>query len=146
MGCGYGRVLKALRSASADVRLVGLEACAGQLERARDFLADADVELVHYEKEDEAMPFDDSSFDVVLSAGALSSSYVDYMNHLRREMWRVASDFVVHDEDMRTDDPRVIGHNLQTLYAQEGRSIVLAEEDTTGLETQKLHLLVVKVS
>jgi ubiquinone/menaquinone biosynthesis C-methylase UbiE len=66
VACGAGNAT--IPSARLGARVVGLDPSAALLEMAREAAADAMVEIDYVEGRVEDLPFDDSSFDRVLSA------------------------------------------------------------------------------
>ena len=65
VACGTGNA--AIRAAQAGARVTGLDITPELFEAGRRLAAEADVELEWVEGDAEALPFDDESFDVVLS-------------------------------------------------------------------------------
>ena len=65
VGCGTGNA--AIPAAEAGARVVGLDLTPELFERGRERAEEAGVEIEWVEGDAEALPFDDESFDVVLS-------------------------------------------------------------------------------
>jgi len=143
VGCGYGRLLKALRRKDAEIRLVGIDPAEGAIRAAKRYLKGENVELKVHSPE-EPLPFEDNTFDVVATAGLLSGVYPDCLEHLLREIQRVSKKFAVHDEDMRRDDPRIMGYNLAEIYVKRGVKTTY-EKDPTGSEPQQLQFVIAEV-
>lgn len=67
VGCGTGTLAVAAAKAAPGVKVTGLDADGAILERARRRAADADLDIAFDEASATELPYDDSSFDVVLS-------------------------------------------------------------------------------
>src|SRR4051812_26924195 len=65
VACGTGNAT--LPAARAGARVIGLDFAAGLLDIARERAADAMVEIDFVEGDAQAMPFEDASFDAVVS-------------------------------------------------------------------------------
>ncbi len=143
IGCSYGRLLKALRQKDAEIRLTGIDPAEGAIQAAKRYLKGEDVELRVHSPE-EPLPFEDNAFDVVITNGLLSAVYPDCLEHLLGEIQRVSKKFAVHDEDMRRDDPRIMGYNLAEIYVKKGTKTTY-EKDPTGSEPQQLQFVVAEV-
>lgn len=104
LGCGTGRTLAQLHTALPDSQLVGLDLSAFYLDVAAIDCADASVELVCGNAE--ALPFEDASFDAVVSV----FMFHELPRNARRRVWaearrvvRPGGRFVVVDSVQRVD-------------------------------------------
>lgn len=98
VGCGYGRLLRAVGDRLRIRRLVGVDFSATQLVRARHYASAAQVALA----DAECLPFRDGEFDLVYTAGVMMHVPPALDVPVRRELLRVASRHVVHLEDQAT--------------------------------------------
>lgn len=99
VGCGFGRVLKALRAEFPHGELVGGDFSFNQLRHGQTYLDGQRVGLVQVEAC--RLPFTDRQFDVVLTAGVLIYLHPDQLEQALRELRRVARRYLVLVENAR---------------------------------------------
>lgn len=89
VGCGPGQFTIALAESFPEVEVVGVDLAPTMIELARDHAARSPArDRLHFQVADAAaLPFDDASFDVVLSSGSIKH-WPDPMAGVR-EMFRV---------------------------------------------------------
>lgn len=100
VGSDWGEDLLVLKKLKPDWELTGIERYKEKIEAGRSVLKESGVKVMHFNW-DEAFPFKDQEFDLVMSLGYFSTLYPPIAKHLSGEMWRVAKKAVVHFEDQR---------------------------------------------
>lgn len=97
VGCGYGKQLRAIRDLH-DVPMTGVDFSPSQLEQGRHYLAGLDrIDLILAPGDE--LPFDDQSFDLVLTSAVILHNPPEVAEAIRREVLRVSKRFVAHNED-----------------------------------------------
>jgi SAM-dependent methyltransferase len=97
IGCGYGKLLKALRS-RLDVPLVGVDFSPTQIEQARWYLSGlGGIETLL--ARGEHLPFEDGSFDMVVTSAVILHNPPSVAEQIRLEILRVARRFAAHNEE-----------------------------------------------
>ena len=122
VGCGYGKQLRAIRQ-WIDVPMVGVDFSPTQLAHARDYLDGLDrIELIL--ASGTGLPFEDHSFDLVLTSAVILHNPPLEAARIRREVMRVARRFTAHNEDTDLSYNR-FGYDTAAWYRAQG--IRLAE-------------------
>jgi SAM-dependent methyltransferase len=122
VGCGYGKILRELRS-TLDVPLVGLDFSPTQLAEARRYLgALRGIHLVL--GRGERLPFPDRSFDMVVTSAVILHNPPQAAERVRREVLRVSRQFAAHNEETNQSYNRY-GYDTANWYRRQG--IELAE-------------------
>jgi ubiquinone/menaquinone biosynthesis C-methylase UbiE len=122
IGCGYGKVLKALRR-RLDIPLVGVDFSPTQLAHSRQFLdglGGIDTCLASGER----LPFPDRSFDMVVTSAVILHNPPEVAESIRQEVLRVAQRFAAHNEETGVSYNRY-GYDTAAWYRRQG--IALAE-------------------
>lgn len=106
VGCGFGRVLRALRAAFPDRLLVGGDFSFDQLQHAVGYLAGQQVGIAQVEAH--RLPFADRQFDIVLTSSLLIYVHPDELPMTLREFKRVGRRSLVLVENAKDflDTPR----------------------------------------
>lgn len=111
VGCGYGKQLANLEE-SKDTRLAGIDFSRPQLAKARQQL-ESDCLLTEADASD--LPFQDKSFDVVLSSAVILHNRYHKAQRILSEMIRVSRRYLVHNEDMDVTFSR-FGYDMNKTY------------------------------
>ncbi len=123
VGCGYGKLIRAIRGQLADVPIVGVDFSPTQLEMAKVYLDGVNgVELGL--ASGARLPFADRSFDLVITSAVILHNEPPIARAIRREIVRVGKFFAVHNEDIDTTYNRY-GYDTAAWYHDQG--IPLAE-------------------
>jgi SAM-dependent methyltransferase len=122
IGCGYGKVLNALRS-RLDIPMVGVDFSPTQLARARQFL-NGKKGIATFLASGERLPFPDRSFDMVVTSAVILHNPPEMAEKIRLEILRVARRFAAHNEETGVSYNRY-GYDTAAWYRQKG--IALAE-------------------
>lgn len=122
VGCGYGKQLRALRTA-VDAPLYGVDFSPSQLGQAQHYLEG--VENVTLALASGArLPFPDHSFDLVLTSAVILHNPPKIAEAIRREVVRVSKRWTAHNEDTDVTYNRY-GYDTAAWYAD--REIAIAE-------------------
>jgi ubiquinone/menaquinone biosynthesis C-methylase UbiE len=96
VGCGYGRVLKAIAEAMPGKRLWGGDFSFNQLAHARDYLNGSEINILQLDAQ--RLPFVDGYFDVIITSAALIYLHPKELVTALREFHRVTRRYVVLSE------------------------------------------------
>jgi pseudaminic acid biosynthesis-associated methylase len=94
VGCNVGLQLRLLERANPGLELHGVEPQAYALERAREL----SPHLTFHRGDAFALPFDDGSFDLVLTHGVLIHIHPDDLDRALREINRVSRRYILAHE------------------------------------------------
>jgi SAM-dependent methyltransferase len=122
IGCGYGKLLKALRS-RLEIPLVGVDFSQSQIDHARQFLSGLE-NIGTLLGCGQRLPFSDDAFDMVVTSAVILHNPPKAAEQIRREILRVGRRFAAHNEETGLSYNRY-GHDTAAWYR--GRGIVLAE-------------------
>jgi len=123
VGCGYGKLLAALRSRLIDVPLVAVDFSPTQLERAEGFLRRGHDALLILSR-GERLPFPDRCFDMVVTSAVIMHNPPEAAGRIRRELIRVGRRFAAHNEETDSSYNRY-GYDTAGWYR--ARGLILAE-------------------
>jgi hypothetical protein len=144
MGAGWGRDLLLFKRQYPSWEWVGFDHQAELAGLAEPLLDPAGLK-VETAPIGERLPFDDRSFDVVLSLGYFSSVYEPAAKALAKEALRVARGSIYHLEDGRGPDHslQLRSYSLKAVYSELGRdasvSPVLVDGAAIGMYMLKLN-------
>lgn len=111
IGCGYGKQLKNFLPTGALI--VGCDFSHPQLLKARPYAVGANLHWV--EADGAALPFQDKSFDVVLSSAVILHNQFLPAKHILAEMIRVSRRYLVYNEDTDVTFSRY-GYDMKKTY------------------------------
>lgn len=95
IGCGTGALCGILYNKGIDT--TGVDSSSGMLNQARKILKGKDIKLIHINPE-ENLPFEDKSFDIVITSYVAHGLKEDERKDLYMEMNRLAKEVVIiHD-------------------------------------------------
>lgn len=138
VGSGWGRDLLILKAERPKWDWVGYERDSELRDMGQDLLAAAGVTAVGA-ADSGALPFEDRSFDLVVSLGHFSGLYEPAARELAKEVRRVARGSILHIEDGRGPDQamQLKTYSLKGVYAEAGVDAavqpVLANGNPTGM-------------
>lgn len=131
IGCGYGKQLRAIR-AVWDCPLTGVDFSRPQLDHARSYLGGLDrIDLAL--ASGARLPFEDGSFDLVLTSAVILHNPPPLAEAIRREVLRVARRWAAHNEDTDVSYNR-FGYDTADWYMAEG--LPLAESGPIPVEPE----------
>ncbi len=117
VGCGYGKLLRALRE-RLDVPMVGVDFSPSQLQHARRYLGpNAGVGLLL--GRGEHLPFPDASFDLVVTSAVILHNPPPAAERIRAEVLRVSGRFAAHSEETSVSYNR-FGYDTAAWYRARG--------------------------
>jgi len=134
VGCGYGKLLEALRSRLVDTPLVGVDFSPTQLARAGRFLRRGHDALLILSR-GERLPFPDQCFDMVVTSAVILHNPPEAAGRIRRELIRVGRRFAAHNEETDSSYNRY-GYDTAAWYR--ARGVVLAESGPIPMDTDPL--------
>lgn len=117
IGCGYGKLLGALRK-RLDVPLTGVDFSPTQLERGHAYLRGLDG-ITMLQSSGEELPFEDGSFDLVVTSAVILHNPPEVAEKIRREVVRVARRYAAHNEETGRSYNRY-GYNTAAWYRARG--------------------------
>jgi SAM-dependent methyltransferase len=120
IGCGYGKLLKALRE-RLDVPLAGIDFSPTQLDLAHEFLDGLDG-LQLFLGSGARLPFAEGAFDMVVTSAVILHNPPRSAERIRREVLRVARRYAAHNEELGTSYNRY-GYNTMAWYRARGYRI-----------------------
>jgi SAM-dependent methyltransferase len=121
VGCGYGKQLRALRDALPGTTLMGIDFSRPQLQMARTYLDGLDDITLALASGDR-LPFDDDSFDLVLTSAVILHNPPPLAQRIRMEVLRVARRWAAHNEDTDVSYNR-FGYDTAAWYHARGREL-----------------------
>ena len=128
VGCGYGRYLKLVKESFNPARLSGADISDTQLEEGRRFLADyPDIEL--RQSPATSLPFEDQSFDVVLTYGLMVCLRPDevtvFLEEARRvgKTWGVFLESSNHPDEPHLNPHYYHAHEYEDLFKKVGMPV-----------------------
>ena len=129
VGCGYGKQLRAIRNL-CDVPMTGVDFSPSQLERGQDYLEGCDrIDLIL--APGQCLPFEDHSFDLVLTSAVILHNAPEVAEKIRREVVRVAKRFAAHNEDIDISYNRY-GYDTADWYRQQSLPLLEVAEIPAG--------------
>jgi SAM-dependent methyltransferase len=123
IGCGYGRMLKEIRT-GVDARLCGVDFSGSQLEAGREYMAPAVIPLVLADATS-GLPFRDAVFDLVYTQGCLMHVPPPRDRMFRIELARIARRHIIHTEEFK-DSVHVFAHDNEEAYRALGFRLIKA--------------------
>lgn len=122
LGCGYGRIVKALKKKAPTCQITGLDISQKQLELARHYLGARDIANIEWVQHDGLgeLPFEDVSFDLVFTSGVLATIPPTSIRYHCQEILRVAKFNVMHNEEFRTNHLTFYIHDIMKIYKEFG--------------------------
>lgn len=139
-GCGFGWNVGRIKSMHPEKRIGGLDFSSTQLENAKDWLGDLQVDLVNGDAT--KMPFHDNAFDVGFTLGVFMNIHPSKIRAALSELIRVSGKYILHveyDETRTTPELRekrafktnIVSHDYPALYRELGKNVVkvLTHED-----------------
>jgi SAM-dependent methyltransferase len=123
VGCGYGANLKPLRDRLPDARIVGIDISSTQLAKAKEYIGNDSVELRHLDAS-EGLPFADGYFSLAFTAGVLMHVPWQKINKVRKEIIRVSSEYILHDESVNAGQYIEFTYDHEVHYRKLGYEIL----------------------
>lgn len=123
IGCGYGGNLKPLKEKLPNTRIAGIDISSTQLAKAKEYISDDSVVLYHLDAS-KGLPFPDGCFDLVFTAGVLMHVPWTNINKVRKEIIRVTSEYIIHDENMLAGQYIEFSHDNEGFYEKLGFDIL----------------------
>lgn len=143
IGCNWGIDLLALKKVKPNWKLTGVDGSRQIVSIGSDLMKSEGIKTVTY-ADDGKLPFDDNSFDIVISLKHFSNIHPSLAKQLAREMIRVSRKGIGHFEDLRGPDfsMQLKIYSIPDIYAELGydsevRSMK-AEEGDSGLYLLKV--------
>lgn len=118
VGCGYGRLLKRLGNILPGIFLCGYDISSAKLSNARIYLGQQCPPLVQGDGRF-GLPFKDNAFEIVYTCNVLVHVPPPFDMAIRRELFRVASRYIVHVESTGTGMHK-FGYDNATIYRSMG--------------------------
>ncbi len=134
IGCGYGKVISAIRELLPDATIVGIDFSPTQLDQARYFLRGAE-EISLMLGSGEHLPFPDKTFDLVLTSAVILHNPPAAAERIRKEVVRVARCHAAHNEETNISYNRY-GYDTAAWYR--ARSIALRESGPIPMDPDPL--------
>ena len=100
IGAGWGRDLYLLKQAKPEWTITGLESSPHKVALGKKVFSNSDIDLRTVDPE-VALPFEDASFDLVVTSGFLCQYHAPVSNRVISECTRVGKKGVFHLEDAR---------------------------------------------
>lgn len=135
VGAGWGKDLLLLQKKKNEWEWTGVESEAYKVEAGQELLPEG-VALKAFTP-GEPLPFDDASFDLVISLGYCSTVYPAMGEAMCKEMLRVANRGVYHMEDGRGPEASLAlkQYSLQDVYGRLGYESVIQPVLVKGQQT-----------
>jgi SAM-dependent methyltransferase len=134
VGCGYGKQLRAIRRL-IDVPMVGLDFSPSQLGQGAGYLEGLDrVSLVL--GTGDRLPFDDGTFDLVLTSAVILHNPPEVADRIRREVLRVSRRLAAHNEDTDVTYNR-FGYDTAAWYQTRGLPVLESGPIPVGSEASQ---------
>lgn len=121
VGCGYGRMLKALHDTGLYERLTGLEFSRTQTAEAARYLPES-VAVWEADITKEKMPFPSNSFDLVFTAGVLMHIPPKLFMPALANCINMSYRWLMHSEELTTGFPKY-GHDVAGTYKRLGYAV-----------------------
>jgi|GEM_PF-2470951 len=100
IGAGWGRDLQLMAAEKPDWKITGLEPSSHKVALGKKIFANENLDLQTLDAES-PLPFDDASFDVVITTGFLCHYHTPISHHVISECIRIGKKAVYHLEDAR---------------------------------------------
>ena len=123
IGCGYGANLKPLKARLPNSFIVGLDISTTQLAKAKEYIGNDSVYLLHMNAS-EGLLFPDGYFDLVFTAGVLMHVPHHKVNKIRNEMIRLSSTYILHDENTKAGQYIEFAYDHEEYYRKLGFEIL----------------------
>jgi SAM-dependent methyltransferase len=140
IGCGYGKQLKNIYSEGLEV--VGCDFSGPQLAKAKKVCEGLNIRFV--ESDAEALPFEDKSFDLVLSSAVILHNHYPKAQKVISEMIRVSRKYLVHNEDTDITFSRY-GYDLCKTYEKLNFKIIKSIEIPCSQEPKDTQFTIVGI-
>lgn len=141
-GCGYGRLLRPLSLELPHLLLAGYDISSTKLANARTYLGERNVPLVMGDGRF-GLPFRDDSFDLVYTWGVLMHIPPPMDQEVRKELSRVAKNYILHIEGTRAG-MRKFGHDNASRYGELGLLVEKREFTPEQTYGNPIQFIVVK--
>ncbi len=140
IGCGYGKQLKNIHL--KGLFLAGCDFSHSQLLKAKEYCPEVASRLV--EADAEALPFEDKSFDLVLSSAVILHNEMPKAKKIISEMFRISRRYLVHNEDTDLTFSRY-GYDMKKTYEQLNFKILGSREIPTAADPSKTQFTIVEL-
>ncbi len=145
LGAGWGKDVFLFNREKPDWKVTGLDVSQHRASYAEEAFGKGTVDVSYFDPED-ALPYDDGSFDVILTTGFLSNCHAPLVNHLVEQCMRVAKKAIFHFEDARGPSQSLLlkSLSLSEAYKLQGEeeklsmNPVLLDEKQSGLMLARL--------
>lgn len=142
IGCGYGKQLKNIRRVRPELVLGGCDFSRTQLQKGAEYFP----EMAQWAVEADAakLPFEDKSFDAVMSSAVILHNEYPKAQRIVWEMIRVGRKFLIHNEDTDVTFSRY-GYDLTKTYRAMNFKIIVSKQIPCSQDAEHTQFTVAEI-